>query len=52
MSITRLTEAIYSKNEIFEDNSEKYFLLRLANLYGEELLEEYLGELYEEELLE
>lgn len=42
MPINQLTEAIYLENEISIDNSEEYFLLRLSNLYGEELLKEYL----------
>ena len=42
MSISQLTEAIYLESEIYIYNPEEYFLLRLANLYGEELLEEYL----------
>ena len=42
MSINQLTEAIYLENKISMNNPEEYFLLRLGNLYGKELLEEYL----------
>ena len=44
MSIKKLIKDIYPELEVGVDNSESYYLLRLADLYGEELLEEYLGE--------
>ncbi|HAC64090.1 MAG TPA: ribonucleotide-diphosphate reductase subunit beta [Cyanothece sp. UBA12306] len=40
MSTTKLIKAIYPKVTVPQDNPESYYLLRLANLYGEEVLEE------------
>ena len=53
MSHKKLVKAIYPEIEVPIDNPESYYLLRLADLYGEELLEEYLEEeCLEEEFLE
>ncbi len=41
---TEIIEDIHPELKVGVHNSESYYLFRLACLYGEELLEEYLGE--------
>ncbi|MEM8779107.1 MAG: ribonucleotide-diphosphate reductase subunit beta [Cyanobacteria bacterium P01_G01_bin.49] len=43
---TKKIENIYLENQVFIDNPESCYLLRLANMYGEELLEEFLEGCY------